>query len=275
MVVTGEAANEAERHRWNDDRWTQSWPQREVLTSGATALLVEALAPHPAERILDIGSGGGGLTLAVADKVGPRGLAVGVDVSRSLSDLARQRGSGFSVVNTRFVVADMQTEDVAGGPFDAAVSQFGVMFFDEPVSAFTNIRTHLRPGGRLAFACWCPVEDNPWHTAVALRPFVPAPPVAAAGKSLTGPFTLGDRGRTESILRDAGFAAIDCTRHQLVVEAPLSGVYDQSLLGMMGVKPEHTAEAHTTVLEYLSRFRDGSGHYRFPLSFQIITAVSA
>ena len=72
---------------------------------------------------------------------------------------------------------------VPGGPFDAAISQFGVMFFEEPVVGFANIRAHLVPGGRLVFACWQSSERNPWTFFPAVAEFVPPPPEPAPGKS--------------------------------------------------------------------------------------------
>ena len=86
----------------------------------------------------------------------------------------RLRGEAEGVGNgeTDAAVADVQRETVPGGPFDAVISQFGVMFFDEPETAFTNIRRQLVDGGRLAFACWRAPDLNPWFPgpALAVRP---------------------------------------------------------------------------------------------------------
>ena len=106
------------------------------------------------ERVLDVGCGGGRTSLAAGEAVGMAGYVVGADISEPLRALADRRAQEAGAKNVSFRQVDMQTDTVPGGPFDVALSQFGVMFFDEPVTAFGNIRAHLKPGGRLAFACW-------------------------------------------------------------------------------------------------------------------------
>jgi hypothetical protein len=58
------------------------------------------------------------------------------------------------------------------GRFDVVMSQFRVMFFDEPIVAFTNVVKHLRSGGRLGFACWQTLDRNPWFVGPVLAAFV-------------------------------------------------------------------------------------------------------
>ena len=71
-----------------------------------------------------------------------------------------------------------------GDSFDAIVSRFGVMFFDDPMMAFTNLRHALRIGGRLAFVCWQGLEANPWLLVpgVAAAAHVPLPAIGAIGR---------------------------------------------------------------------------------------------
>ena len=176
-------ANESEARRWNDPGWAGSWPKRERLTAGVSPYLLKALDARQGQRLCDIGSGGGQLALALAAEVGPEGEVVGLDLSAPLTKLAAGRAAEAGAGNVRFVQVDVQTDAFVGEPFDQAVSQFGVMFFDEPTKAFRAVRALLRPSGRLVFACWQGVEHNPWHVATALRSFLPAPPTPAPGKS--------------------------------------------------------------------------------------------
>ena len=96
-------ANEAETRRWNDDRWTAAWPQRERLTDAVSPELLRAVAARAGQRVCDIGCGGGGLTLALARAVGDGGEAVGIDLSAPLLNLARSRAAEAGVTNARFV----------------------------------------------------------------------------------------------------------------------------------------------------------------------------
>ncbi len=263
--------NAAERSRWNNDAWTKAWPKREVLTDSVTPVLLEALQLRPGERVLDVGCGGGKATMAACRQVQPGGSAVGADISKALLSLATERASGMSAVGWQ--QTDMQTDSVPGKPFDVVMSQFGVMFFDEPVNAFANIHSHLHPGGRLGFACWQPLDLNPWFVGPALAPYVAAPPPPAPGKSPTGPFVLGDSDRVRQILTEAGFESIDVDRRSHDVEVAESGLVDDGQLVFMGVAPENMADARHAVVSMMERFRIADDRCRFPLAFQIVTAV--
>ena len=174
-------ANERESRRWNDDRWVAAWPKRERLTEALTPYLLGAIdAGAPSgPRVCDIGCGGGALAIALGGAVGTTGQVVGIDISAPLVELARERASQGGAATVAFVVGDVQTGGLGPEPFELVVSQLGVMFFDEPLAAFGAIRAGLLPGGRFVFASWQGVEQNPWHTGTALRPFVPPPRLPA------------------------------------------------------------------------------------------------
>jgi SAM-dependent methyltransferase len=264
--------NAAERQRWNDERWAALWPKREVLTDEVTSRLLEAAALQTGERVLDIGSGGGRAALAAARVVGSAGRVAGADISAPLLALAATRARAAGVQNVAFHRLDMQIDGVPGAPYDVAISQFGVMFFDEPVTAFRNIRAQLRPGGRIAFACWQSSEQNPWIFAAALRDVFPPPPPPPPGKSVTGPFSLADPQHTAQILHAAGFDEIHRTPYSVSVDVPQDAVYDEQQLEIVGIPVEQRPAADAAVVEYLRRFALDSGLSRFPLEFQVFRA---
>ncbi len=267
-----ERANESEHRRWNDERWTSSWPQREVLTSTVTPALMAAAALVAGERVLDVGTGGGGTAIGAARRVAPDGEVLGVDISEALLALAAERAGAAGAGNVAFVLADAQEDRLPASGFDVAMSQFGVMFFDRPVVAFANVRSHLRPGGRLAFACWQAVERNPWHTAHPLRPFLPPPPVPEPGRSVPGAFSLGDPAEVEAILQGAGFVGVRRTDTEVAVRAPAGAVYDPGQLEFYGVPSAQRAAAGAAMVEHVRRFEVAGGKYEFPLAYSIWTA---
>ncbi|HEY5170458.1 MAG TPA: methyltransferase domain-containing protein [Acidimicrobiia bacterium] len=269
--MTGET-NPSERRRWNDERWTSVWPKRERFTDAVTPRLLDALALTPGERVLDVGCGGGKATIEAGRRVGSQGSAIGADISVPLVELATRRAREAAADNVTFQVVDMQHDSVPGRPFDVAMSQFGVMFFDEPVTAFVNIARHLRVDGRIVFACWESVDRNPWFVASALARFLPPVPPPGEGKSPTGPFALADHERTAGILRDAGFSAIRRTAIDFTVDLPEDAIVDDDQLEFMGVSEADMPAARRAIDDHMGRFRQGPEISRFPLSFQIFEA---
>ena len=267
-------ANEVERRRWNDEQWAAVWPKREAMTDAVTGFVLDAAALRPGERVLDVGCGGGRTSLAAAGVVGADGAVVGADLSTPITALAERRAADAGAENVTFRVVDMQVETVDGGPFDVAISQFGVMFFDEPVAAFANIRAHLRPGGRIVFACWQAMERNPWFFAIAIANLLPPPPAPAPGKSLTGPFSLADPEQTTGTLRSAGFVDVQGTALELAVDVPQDSVVDRAQLGFMGVDADKLDTAQAAVDEYMRQFALGGELLRLPLAVQVFQAVN-
>jgi SAM-dependent methyltransferase len=204
-------ANAEQQRYWNEHAgpvWVayQERLDRQIGPHGERALAL--LAPAPGERVLDLGCGCGASSLELAKRVAPGGRVLGLDLSEPMLARARERAAAERLANLRFERADVQTTPLEAGAFDAAYSRFGVMFFADPVAAFRNVWSGLRPGGRLVFACWRPVAENPWVLVpmaaaaahLALPP--PSPPEAP------GPFSFGDAARVRRILEGAGFAGI-------------------------------------------------------------------
>ncbi|MGH2864577.1 MAG: class I SAM-dependent methyltransferase [Solirubrobacteraceae bacterium] len=266
--------NTAERRRWNDEYWASVWPKREQLTRAVTDILLGQLVLVEGERVLDVGSGGGTTAITAARLVGDGGSVVGADISAPLVDLARKRAVDQRAANVSFCVADVQHDSIPGGPFDVVVSQFGVMFFDEPATAFANIHRQLVASGRIAFACWQSVEKNPWFVGPALTGYLPPPPAPSAGKSPTGPFSLSDPDRVAEILDAAGWKTVQHTSHELVVSVEREAIVDDGQLTFLGVPEQSFEEARRGVEEHLERISGGDGRIDAALAFQIFTARS-
>jgi SAM-dependent methyltransferase len=266
-------SNEAERRRWNDPGWATAWPKRERLTAAVTDLLLAEARLQTGEKVLDVGSGGGLAALAAGRVVGD-GAVVGADISAPLVQLARQRGAAQGATNVSFAVADVQQETVPGGPFDAAISQFGVMFFDEPEVAFANIRRQLVSGGRLAFACWSDPDLNRWFPRAALATFLPPPPPPAPGKSAAHPFSLSDPDHVAGILEASGWHDVMSIRHDLVVTIERNTIVDDEALGFFGVPADSFPAAWEAIERQLRPITRDDGLIDAPLAFQIVTATA-
>jgi SAM-dependent methyltransferase len=122
--------------------------------------LFECFPPAAGERVLDVGCGMGDTSVRLAELVGDRGEVVGVDCAANFIATSTQRAEELGVERARFICRDVQLDDLEG-PYDAAYSRFGTMFFNSPVHALRNIRKALKPGGRLAMSVWRKRQDNP------------------------------------------------------------------------------------------------------------------
>jgi SAM-dependent methyltransferase len=268
-----EVANEAQRQYWNNEVRIDAWRRREPMTLAVTPTLLEHAAPARGERVLDIGCGGGRTTIAAAGLAGPEGAATGADISEPLLELARERAAAAGAGNVCFTLADMQSAGPEGGPFDLAMSQFGVMFFDESVTAFANIRAQVRPGGRLVFACWQALADNPWFVGPIVAPFVPPPVPPAPGKNPTGPFAFADPGYTTGILTEAGWTDVERTPHQLKVTVKVDALLDgKPMLRYFGVTEDQLDEARAACERHLAPLLIDDGRYEAPLALQVFSA---
>ena len=181
--------------------WLDAYERIQRGIAGFGEVVLKAADARPGERVLDIGCGTGGTTAELARAIGPSGHVLGVDISESLVGVARGQKLG----NATFEVGDATTFPFQAGSVDLVFSRFGVMFFGDPVAAFTNIRRALKPGGRLVFICWRAPRENPW-AAVPMRAAAPhLPPIERPGPEDPGQYSFGDRARVERILTQAGF----------------------------------------------------------------------
>jgi SAM-dependent methyltransferase len=169
--------------------------------------VIAALDPLPGGRAVDVGCGTGTFTVAVAERVVPGGEVMGLDVSAPMLAAARSRPAPAGGAEVRFVEADVERGVPVDG-VDLAVSRFGVMFFTDPVAGFTHIAGALRPGGRVAFACWQATERQSFRRIAidVLTTYTGAGTVAPP--SGPGPYAFADPDRVTAVLGAAGLRDI-------------------------------------------------------------------
>lgn len=172
---------------------------------------LQVLAPHSGECVMDIGCGGGETALDLARAVAPNGTVLGIDRSAAVLAFAQHAAKGCERV--WFVQADAQVCPFEPASFDAAFSRFGVMFFADPIAAFSNIRRSLRPNGRLSFVCWRALEENLLDIVPLRAASAHLPPQPAHDPDAPGPFAFANPDRVHGILERAGFAQIEITAH--------------------------------------------------------------
>lgn len=192
---------------------------RHIVTTGLGAHGDEALRlnpPQEGQRVLDIGCGFGDTTQQIAAMVGPSGEAVGVDAAQNFIDAATREVDELGVDNARFFVADVQV-DPLGGPYDAAFSRMGTMFFVSPVAALRNVRQSLVPGGRLTMVVWRRREDNLWlyRAQQIVEGIVSRPEEYDQPTCGPGPFSMANADTVTDVLIHAGWENISLRRCDL------------------------------------------------------------
>jgi len=191
--------------------------------------LLDAASFVPDDDILDVGCGNGLTTVEVA-RIAADGSAMGIDLSSLMLEGARARADADGAKNVSFVQGDAQVFGFTPAGFDVAISSFGVMFFGDPVAAFTNIGRALRPGGRVRLLVWRELARNEWmqgiRRAIAMGRELPEPPPGAPS-----PFALADPDRVRSILTDSGFASVDLEPLDVPVDLGASAEEGYAFLG--------------------------------------------
>ncbi|MFD7864232.1 class I SAM-dependent methyltransferase [Streptomyces sp. NPDC059783] len=196
---------------WNGPlgaHWAAHPDRYDAMLGGFDAALFEAAGIRAGERVVDIGCGSGHTARTAALRA-PGVEVSGVDLSEPLLDAARALTDADRFPRVTYRLADAQTCAFEPGAYDLALSRGGVMFFADPVAAFTNIAGALRPGGRLVFLCPRPApvegeESRTLRTLSALlgREHPGGNPVAEAMASLSEP------DRVRAVLGASGFADI-------------------------------------------------------------------
>lgn len=204
-------ASEKENLGWTGkggEVWVQAQPFMDEMLSGFADLLCGELKESDAKTVLDIGCGTGATSLAAATCLGDKGHVTAVDISEVMLELARQRAED-ARLEIDFISADAGSHTFVPNSFDHMISRFGIMFFEDPVAAFSNLRGAMKPDARLSAVVWRAREKNPFMTA-SFR--AAAPYIADALEDMpkeTGQFAMADKGLVQSILEDAGWSGID------------------------------------------------------------------
>ena len=156
----------------------------------------------PGELVLDVACGTGALARAAFERVGPQGTVTGLDPNPDMLSVARRRSPGIAW-------RDGKAEAIPfpDASFDAVLSQFGFMFFDNRVQALSEMMRVLRPGRSLAVAVCDAVERSPGYAAFAhLLQRLFGKSVADAFRA---PFILGDSKRLRALCDEAGIAGAE------------------------------------------------------------------
>ncbi len=276
-------ANERQSEAWNGPEATYFVANADRLDRQLepfTQALLERAFTDADLVVLDVGCGSGATPLAAASLAEH---AVGVDLSRPLVELARRRAEAAMITNTGFVIADAQTHDFAAGTFDRVISQFGLMFFDDPVRAFTNIRRALHAGGQATFVSWQNLHAYEWLALIAdaVSRHADLPEFGGQARG-PGMFALSEPDDSTTLLAAAGFDRVTCDSFTPTIVVGGGGDLDDSIdfllenpmpRGLLGlIDPSARDDVLRTVhAELVGRHQQGVG-IRLGAAAWVVTA---
>ncbi|WP_200171000.1 class I SAM-dependent methyltransferase [Tomitella cavernea] len=212
--------------------WVREQEHQDAVLRPFVAPLLDAAGVEAGTAVLDVGCGCGATTRAAAE----RGAApvVGLDLSSAMLARGRELAVAQGIEGVDFVQGDAQAHPFAPATFDAVISRFGVMFFDDPPTAFRAFAHALRPDGILAFVCWQSARRNP-HISLPMRAIVTAFPDALPRDTPQPPFSMAEPDDVRALLADAGFGDVECApiEQQLRVGDDVDQVLAHYLAGPM------------------------------------------
>ncbi len=223
----------------------------------------------PGQSVLDVACGTGALARTAKDRVGPSGSVVGCDRNEGMLAVAARIRN-----DIEWQTARAEALPFADHEFDAVVSQFGLMFFEDRAAALTEMWRVLKPGGHLAVAVWARLEDVPGYAA--MTELIERLFGTEAGDALRAPYTLGDKHTLRVLFESAGvsnvridsldgvaqFASIAEWVHTDVKGWTLSDMIDDDQYRNLQREAEHTLE----------RFVEESGTVRFAHPAHVVQA---
>ena len=261
-------------------RWVARRAALDAMLAPVQEALFERAAIQPGERVLDIGCGCGASAIAAAEKVASGGSVLGLDVSAAMLTCAH----GLSPLDApvTFVQGDAMVHHFKAASADIVISRLGLMYFADPVRAVLNIRTALRSEGRVAFACWGELRDNPWALEPLQAAYEHVPKLPGLRPHAPDDFAFGSAEWVEKVMTDAGLRRIRLERCDLALDLAagegLDGAVRTALAmgpasrAVLGQPAENVEAATNAVSKALGRYAKEQG-VLVPASFWVVTAV--
>ena len=261
------------------DVWKNKQSEMDIMLNPLGTKAISKLDLSKAKKIIDIGCGCGATTLEIAKQL-EEGEIIGVDISEPMLARAAKNASDQSLSNANFQVLDVQVDDMPSD-FDIAFSRFGVMFFEDPYQAFSNIYKSLKENGQLSFVCWQNPSLNPWQSLSiqVIKEFLdlPSPPPKSPG-----PFAFEDKNYISDILNQSNFKDIEIEDNQEDIVMFSGKSIEEACEDYLTINPVVTEmlknskeELKDEILKALvlkfSEFHNGDG-LLFPSATWIVTA---
>jgi SAM-dependent methyltransferase len=239
--------------------------------------LISDLSVAAGSAMLDIACGTGVVTRLAALATGPTGKVTGVDIGAPMLAVARSQPPEPGAAPITYVEASALELPLPDRSFDYATCHHGFQFFPDRAAAIGELRRVLRPGGRVAIACWTGLEETPPFRAIrdALRVHVSE----EAGQMMSSPFSV-PAAELGALLETAEFTEVAVERVELVVSFPAVSDFGARVIAagpvapMFDQAPLAARQALAAeVADVAERYTDGDT-VRFPM-YSIVASGAA
>jgi ubiquinone/menaquinone biosynthesis C-methylase UbiE len=230
-------------------------------------LVIEAANIQKGHRVIDVACGTGALATAVSDHIGTEGTTVGIDINEGMLKIARSKSSSVEWLNAPAEALPFEDDN-----FNCAVSQFGLMYFENQENAIREMMRVLHPGGSLAVVVWDELEHNPGFAAENKL----WQQVFGEESEDESPNKLGDKIILENLFKSSGVANVQITTHQGT--ARYESIESWIHTGAKGwtdddaINDDQLELLLKTAEDELASFRTVEGAVTFPTSAHIVTA---
>jgi SAM-dependent methyltransferase len=211
------AHRDASLRNWEEaaSGWTRRQEMLRELGAPVSHWMLDAVAPQPGQRVLELAAGLGETGMLAAELVAPMGGVIVSDQAEAMLEGARARAAALGLSNVEFQVLNAEWIDLPVASVDAVLCRWGYMLMADSATALRETRRVLRPGGGAALAVWDAVERNPWAllpaTELRERGLSPAPEPGTPG-----PFALGSHEILAELLGQSGFSEVRVEALELV-----------------------------------------------------------
>lgn len=229
--------------------------------------VADTCRPVPGARVLDVACGTGVLARTLKARVGDKGRVCGVDRNPAMLAVARRHA------DIEYVEAMAESLPYEVDSFDVVASQFGLMFFEEPVQALREMVRVLRPGGRMVVAVWGTIEETPGYCAMATlleREFG-----AEVADAVRKPYALGQPADLLSYCAQAGLSEVRLETLAGTVEFPSIDAWVHTEIRGWTLAGSFSEAAYAALLELarkeLAEYTTEQGQVRFASQVHVVT----
>lgn len=236
------------------------WPEQVLAASDI----------QPGHRVLDVACGTGILARAAKELVGDQNV-VGLDINEGMLNVARSKAPEIS-----WRLGAAESLPFEANTYDRVVSQFGLMFFDDPARAIAEMLRVVRPEGKVGIAVWASLDETPGYKVVTkmLHELFGA----EVAKSLEAPYSMGDIDGLRMLFSRAGASYIELKT--LPGKARFDSVESWIYTDIKGwtladiINDEEYELLMQEAPKRLSRFVQADGSVEFDAPAHIITVIS-